>query len=96
MVIVAATIELHLPGVGSLKEKRGILKSLMARLRKTFNIAIAEVDLQDVWQSASIGVALVSNQANHAEAMLENILHWIERNRPDVEILDYTLEVIHL
>ncbi|MBN1562543.1 MAG: DUF503 family protein, partial [Anaerolineae bacterium] len=43
MVIVAATIDIHLPGVGSLKEKRGSLKSLIARLHKTFNIAVAEV-----------------------------------------------------
>ena len=96
MVIVAAMVELHLPGIGSLKEKRGTLKSLIARLHKTFNVAIAEVELHDVWQSATLGVAIVSTQSAHAEAVLENILRWIERNRPDVEILDHTLEIIHV
>jgi uncharacterized protein YlxP (DUF503 family) len=96
MVIVAATIDLDLPGVASLKEKRSILKSLIARLHKTFNIAVAEVALHDVWQSAALGVAIVSTQSAHAEATLENILRWIERNRLDVEIIDHTFEVIHI
>jgi hypothetical protein len=95
MVIVAATLDLHLHGVTSLKEKRSILKSLIARLHKTFNIAVAEVALHDAWQSAALGVAIVSTKAAHAEAELENILRWIERNRPDVEIVDHTFEVIH-
>jgi uncharacterized protein YlxP (DUF503 family) len=95
MVIVVATIDLDLPGIASLKEKRSVLKSLIARLHKVFNIAVAEVDLHDVWQSAALGVAIVSTQAGHAEAILENVLRWIERNRPDVIIVDHTLEVIH-
>jgi len=96
VIIVAATIDLHLPGVRSLKEKRGILKSLIARLHKTFNIAIAEVELHDVWQSASLGVAIVSTSAGHGESVLETVLQWIERNRPDVEIMDHTQETLHI
>ena len=96
MVIVAATIDIYLPGVSSLKEKRGSLKSLIARLHKTFNIAVAEVDLHDVWQSACLGVAIVSNQSAHGERVLENVLRWIERNRPDLEVMDHTLEIIHV
>jgi uncharacterized protein YlxP (DUF503 family) len=95
MVVIAATIDLHLPGVSSLKEKRAILKSVIARLHNTFNIAVAEVELHDVWQSAALGLAIVSTQVPHAESKLEAILHWIERNRPDVEIVDHTYEVIH-
>lgn len=95
MVIVAATIDLHLPGVGSLKEKRGVLKPLIARLHKVFNIAVAEVELHDVWQSAALGVAIVSTNAAHAESVLDSVLHWIEHNRPDLEIEDHTFEVIH-
>jgi uncharacterized protein YlxP (DUF503 family) len=95
MVIVAATLDLDLPGVSSLKEKRGILKTLIARLHKTFDIAVAEVDLNDAWQSAVLGVAIVSNGAGHAEAKLQSVLRWIEHNRPDLEIVDYTYEVIH-
>ena len=96
MIVLAGTIELHLPGIGSLKDKRGSLKSLMNRVRKTFNVALAEVGLNEVWQSASVGFAIVSTSSTHAEAVLDNILGWIERNRPDVEIVDYTQEIIHV
>ncbi len=95
MVVLAATIELTLPGVSSLKEKRGILKRLMARLHKRFNIAVAEVELHDAWQSAALGVAIVSTSAGHAEAKLESVLGWIERNWPQVEIVGHTFEVVH-
>ncbi len=96
MVILAASVELYLPCVASLKEKRGILKSMIARLHKQFNVAVAEVALQDVWQSATLGVAIVSNNAPHAERVLERMLGWIERNRPDVEIVGHTLEIVHI
>ncbi|NLX11648.1 MAG: DUF503 domain-containing protein [Chloroflexi bacterium] len=95
MVIVAATLDVHLPGSASLKEKRGRIKPLIARLHKTFDIAVAEVDFNDVWQSAALGIAIVSNEAGHAESKLENVLRWIEQNWPDVEVEDYTYEVIH-
>lgn len=95
MVIIAATVDLYLPGVASLKEKRGIVKSLIARLHKQYNIAVAEVDFHDVWQSSRLGLALVGTEAGHGEARLEQILRWIERNRFDAEIVDHTFEVIH-
>lgn len=96
MIILAATVELYLPGVGSLKEKRGILKSLIAQVHKKFNVAVAEVDLHDAWQSSTLGIAVVSTASSHAESVLENILGWIERNRPDLEIVTYTEETISI
>jgi len=95
MVILAATVELDIPGMASLKEKRGVVKSLTARLHREFNVAAAEVALHDTWQSAAIGLALISTNAGHAERMLTRILHWIEHNRPDVEIVGFSQEVIH-
>lgn len=95
MVILAATVELDIPGTASLKEKRGVVKSLTARLHREFNVAAAEVALHDTWQSAAIGLALISTSAGHAESMLERILRWIEHNRPDVEIVGFSQEVIH-
>src|SRR5438477_12962093 len=94
MVIGACTIELHLPGLGSLKEKRGLLKSLIARLHKEFNVTAAEVGFHDVWQSTTLGVATVSTSAAHAQNLLENLIHWIETNRPDLEVVDHYVEVI--
>ncbi len=93
MVIGACRVRLHLPGCASLKEKRGLLKPLLARLHKEFNIAAAEVDLNDVWQSAEIALVAVANDAGHVQAELQNIVHWIEHHRPDLEINDTSFEL---
>jgi uncharacterized protein len=94
MVIGACTVELDLPGLGSLKEKRSILKSLLSRLHKEFNVSAAEVDLHDAWQSSTIGVVIVSTSAVHAQNLLNNLIHWIETYRPDVEVVDHYVEMI--
>jgi uncharacterized protein YlxP (DUF503 family) len=94
MVVATCEIDLLLPGVRSLKEKRSILKGLIARLHKQFNAACAEVDLHDVWQSTVIGIAVVSTSVPHAQHMLENIVAWIEHNRPDLTIVDYHIEIV--
>jgi uncharacterized protein YlxP (DUF503 family) len=95
MVIGSGVIELQLPGVNSLKEKRGILKSLIARVHREFNVSCGEVDFHDSWRSAVLGVAVVSTSAAHAENVLENVVRWIEAHRPDVTVVDHTLEIIH-
>ncbi len=96
MIVGTCLIELHLPMVHSLKEKRGILKSLIAQVQKKFNAAIAEVGLHDVWQSATLGISVVSTTAAHAEQMLETIAIWIEHTRPDLEVIDHRIETITL
>lgn len=92
-VVGICTIQLHLPGVGSLKQKRGILKSMLARLHNTFNVAAAEIDRQDHWQSAVIAVASISNSAAHSRQVLERALDWIEENFPDELVTDHQIEV---
>jgi len=94
MVIGACTIELHLPGNGSLKGKRSILKSMISRLRREFNISVAEVDSHDAWQTAVIGVVCISNQQDYAHGLLEQVTQWIDRHRPDVQLVDYEIEML--
>jgi uncharacterized protein YlxP (DUF503 family) len=94
MVIGACTIELHLPGNGSLKGKRSVLKSMISRLRREFNVSVAEVDLHDIWQSAVIGIVCVSNRQNHAHGLLVQVVKWIERQRLDVQLVDYSIEML--
>ena len=94
MVIGACIIELQLPGLSSLKEKRGLLKSLLARLHKEFNVTAAEVDLHDAWQSTTLGVAIVSTSAIHAQNLLNNLVEWLEIHRPDLEVVDHYVEII--
>jgi uncharacterized protein YlxP (DUF503 family) len=94
MVIGVCTIELDIPASTSLKEKRKVLKSLLVRLHREFNVSAAEVDLHDVWHSAAVAVAVVSTAAPHAEQTLERLVRWIEHNRPDVEVVANHLELI--
>jgi uncharacterized protein YlxP (DUF503 family) len=94
VVIGACTLELHIPGNGSLKGKRRIIKSLMARLRREFNVSVAEVDAQDVWQLAIIGVVCVSNDRDYVHSLLTRVVHWIEESRLDCQLVDYQIEIL--
>lgn len=95
MVIGICTLEINLPGLNSLKEKRSHLKSLKSRLHREFNVSVAEVALHDAWQSSTLGVAVVSSAASHAENVLQNVVLWVETHRPDLELVDYQIEVEH-
>lgn len=94
MVVAACTIELHLPGSGSLKSKRRVVKSLIARLRNEFNVSAAEVGAQDVWQSAIIGVVCVSSSQNYAHGLLTRLVEWVEDTRLDCDLIDYQIEFL--
>jgi uncharacterized protein YlxP (DUF503 family) len=94
MIIGACTIVLHLPGIRSLKEKRSIVKSVLARLRNEFNVSTAEVDAQDAHGRAVLGVACVSATGEYARGQLEAVVRWIERERPDVPVIDYQIELL--
>jgi uncharacterized protein YlxP (DUF503 family) len=94
MHIGVCTIELRLPGNGSLKGKRSVIKSMVTRIGREFNVSIAEVDAQDAWQRAVLGVACVSSSASYAHGLLERVVQWIETHRPDVELLDYQIEML--
>lgn len=94
MIVGICQVELHLPGNGSLKEKRGRLKPLLSRLRREFNVAVAEVDRNDAWQAAVIGLVTVANDAGHVHALLEQAVHWVEANHPEVQVVDWGIEVL--
>lgn len=92
MFVATCTIQFSLYGVESLKDKRRILKSILTKLPRQFNVAVAEVDHQDHWQSAVIGIVTVGNDAAHLHSVLERSVAWIERQRPDVPIYEYAIE----
>jgi uncharacterized protein YlxP (DUF503 family) len=87
-------IDLRLPGNGSLKGKRRVIKSIVTRLSREFNVSVAEVDDQNVWQRAVLGVACVSSSASYAHGQLERVVQWIEEQRLDLELLDYEIEML--
>lgn len=92
MQVATCTIKLHLEGVYSLKEKRRIVKSILTRLPKEFNVAAAEIDHHDIWQTAMIGLVTIGNDGAYLHGLLEKAVTWIERTRPDVPIDDYSIE----
>lgn len=94
MVIGVCTLELDMPTAASLKDKRRIVKSVSARLRNEFNVAIAEVDHLDSWQTAVIGVVTVSGDRDYAHGLLTRVALWIEHHRLDCMLVDYTIELI--
>jgi uncharacterized protein YlxP (DUF503 family) len=93
MHIGTLTIVLYLRDTGSLKDKRQVLKSLIETTRQKFNISIAEVDDMDLWRRATIGIACVSNDAQHVNRVLDKVLDSIERN-PAVDVGEVALEIL--
>ena len=93
-IIGLSTLQFYLPGVSSLKEKRSILKSMLAKLRNKFNISVAEVDHHDKWQSAQIAIVCVSNTTVHVEKTMNNVIHWIEESHPDLLITHQDTEIL--
>lgn len=81
MVVALLSVELFLPGSGSLKDKRMVLRRLKDRLAK-FNVAVAEVEHQDLWQRAGLAIATVSTSEHHAERELAAVASEIERLEP--------------
>ena len=94
MHIATCVIKLHLEGVYSLKEKRRILKSILTRLPKQFNVATAEIEHHDVWQTAVIGLVTIGNDAGYLHGLLEKAVAWIGQTRPDVPIDEYSIEFL--
>ncbi len=92
--IGVATIELRLPGNGSLKGKRSIVRPIITRLRKDFNVSVAEVEAHDVYQRAVIAITCVSADANYVHTLLMKAIDAVERMRMDAEIIDYEIELI--
>ena len=93
MVVGVCTIELHLPGIGSLKGKRQILLSLKERIKHAYNVSIAEVDANDLWQRAVLGVACVANDGRHVNQVLESVLN-VVRATPSVELMQHHMEIL--
>lgn len=95
MQIGVLTIQLQFPGCKSLKEKRSRIKPLIARLHREFNISVSELDHLDDWDEAIIGCAIISNNHQFSESSLQSIIHWINKNWPDVSLIDDHIEIIN-
>lgn len=93
MIVGLCTVELYIATAHSLKEKRSVIKSLMERIKNKFNVSIAEIDYQDSWQRAVIGIAAVSNESIHVNQTINNVVKFIE-NTDQYEVVDVSIEII--
>ena len=93
MVVGAARVELHVHGSQSLKEKRGVVRSITQRVRNRFNISVAEVGGQDTWQRVTLGLAIVAHDAPTARQRLEQAIDFIAELHL-AELIDQEVEIL--
>lgn len=93
MIVGTCMLKINIFEADSLKDKRHIIKAIIGRLQSRFNISIAEVDLNDSWQSSVIGFACVTNNTSHANEIISNVIKFID-NDSRVEIVDTIIEIL--
>ncbi|WKZ47807.1 MAG: DUF503 domain-containing protein [Anaerolineales bacterium] len=93
-MLATLTIHIHLPACASLKQKRGQIKPLISRLRREFNVSVAEMGLQDKWDEAVIVCAMVGNDAAFLQSALGNVAKWVEANWSDGDVWDSKIEIV--
>ncbi len=95
MTIGACKVVLHLPENRSLKGKRQVVKSITTRVKNKFNVSVAEVDGYDLWQTATLGIAYVSNSGPHANEVLSKVVDFINGLRVEANVMDYEIDIVH-
>ena len=95
-MVALLTLELHIEGAHSLKDKRQVLRSLKDRLRGQFNVAVAELDHTDLWQRATLGVVSISDSRDYLEGLMRSVERQSMRlaNNAGAEVVDSFLEYL--
>lgn len=93
MIIGVCTLKLKIYESNSLKEKRQVTKSIIGRIQSRFNVSIAEIGLNDSWQTSIIGFSCVTNDTQYANQIISKVLKFIDRDNR-VEIIDYDIEIM--
>jgi uncharacterized protein YlxP (DUF503 family) len=88
------TLEIYVPGITSLKEKRGVVKPLVARLRHEFNVSVAEVEAHDQLGHTVLAIAAVSPSPDYVHGLLTRVAECVGEWRLDAELIDYTIELL--
>lgn len=91
--MVLLDLDIHLPGVGSLKEKRGLLKSAIAALRRDLNVSVAEVEHQNLWQRAGLGVAIAATSEVGGRKVAQQVEAILGRD-PRLEVVGVNVDVV--
>lgn len=93
MFVGIVRIELHLPAAHSLKAKRSVVRSLKERIRARVHAAVAEVDHQDLWQRAALGVAVVSAEAGQVAEMVQAV-RTLAESSPEAQVIDWQEQLV--
>ena len=93
-MLATLIIHLYLPACASLKEKRGRIKPLIARLHREFNVSVAEMGRQDQWQEAVIVCAMVGNERGHVESALQTVAKWVEGHWTDGDVIEQKIQIV--
>ncbi len=88
------TLEIYIPGLNSLKEKRGVVQPLVSRLRKEFNVSVAEIADQDQLGHTVLGIVSVSPSADYVHGLLTHVANSVTAWRLDAEVVDYRIELL--
>jgi len=95
MSFVVGTLEvrLHIPLCNSLKEKRGVLRSVENHVRKKFNVSVSEIGDQDIWRSAWLGITTGSTDRDLVDQILHQVVGLLERE-PDSQVVDFVIDIL--
>jgi uncharacterized protein YlxP (DUF503 family) len=93
MTVGLCTVELFIPDGHSLKDKRRVLQSVKSRVRDKFNVSVAEVGEQDLWQRAILGMACVANESAHVNQVLDQAVNLI-RAVPTIQLVRSHIELL--
>lgn len=86
MFVALGRVELHIPSARSLKDKRRVVQSVATRVRNQFRVAISEVEAAENWNLAVLGIAAVSNQAGHAQDVVDHVIRYLDTTRLDADV----------
>jgi len=95
MIVGTCKALLRIDGAFSLKDKRRTLKSILERIKSKYNVSAAEIDDNDIWNSAVIGITCVSNDASYTDGLLQSIISFIESD-DRIEVTDFETDTIRL
>lgn len=96
MIIAVAKVDLELTDIGSLKDKRAIVKPIVLKLMNKFSVHAAEVDQQDVHDAATIGIVLCANEQRHANEVLSKAIDWLEHHQFEAHVADVETQFMDL
>jgi uncharacterized protein len=94
MPIGLLTLHMRIPGCQSLKEKRSLIKPMLLRVHREFNVSSAEMDFLDHHDETVIGFALISNDHTYTRRALQKTAEFIQNNWPDIEVLENPIEIL--